>query len=130
MFLQTVYCFDKVFLRIQQANYCHMALVCCQRDEFIIFQCILLQFRKLMKSICPSNANSVHIRFQWQQIVDKKRKQYVHQFVPYAKSRLASWIVTYTCTIRVNISENERRWNFELKVPLPILAQTYRVIND
>ena len=45
---------------------CH----CCQHDEFIISQ-ILLQFRKLMNFICPPDANSVHIRFQWQQIVDK-----------------------------------------------------------
>jgi len=88
----------KVFLRIQQTvdklSSCMHGVpsVCCQRDEFIISQCILLQFRKLMKSICPLDANSVHIIFQWQQIVSKlKTIHAVHQFVPYAKSRLAIW---------------------------------------
>jgi len=44
-----------------------------------------------MKFIYPSDANSVHIRFQWQQI-DKLKIIHAVQFVPYAKSRLAIWI--------------------------------------
>jgi len=90
----------KVFLRIQQTAgklSCvnGMPSVCCQRDELIISQCIFLQFRKLMKSICSPDANLVHIRFQWQQIVDKlKTIHAVHQFVPYAKFRMAIWVIT------------------------------------
>ena len=55
----------KVFLRIQQtAGKLSSCVHGCQRDEFIISQCILLQFHKLMKSICSPDANSIHIRFQ------------------------------------------------------------------
>jgi len=77
----------KVFLRIQltagKLSSCVHGVpsVCCQRDKFIISQCILLQFRKLMKSICSPDANSVHIRFQMvKQIADKlKTIHAVHQ---------------------------------------------------
>jgi len=61
-----------------------------------------------MKSIWyPPDVNSVHIRFQWQQIVENntcdaliyymqllKTIHAMHQFVPYAKSCLAIWTNT------------------------------------
>jgi len=66
-----------------------------QRDEFIIPQCTLLKFRKLMKSICSPNSASLDsndIKNVDSKVVDKlKTIHAVHQFVPYAKSRLAIW---------------------------------------
>jgi len=94
--LSVVLISHKVFLKIQQttgklSSCVHDVISLLSTDEFIISQCILLQFRKLMKSICPPDANSIHIKFQWQQIVDKLKIIHAVQFVLYAKSHLAIW---------------------------------------
>ena len=84
----------KVFLRIQQtvdklSSCVHgVPSVCCQRDEFIISQCILLQFRKLMKSIALLMLTQFTLYSNGSKL---KTIHAVHQFVPYAKSRLAIW---------------------------------------
>jgi len=59
------------------------------------FSMYILQFHELMKYICPPDANSVHN----EQVVDKlKTIHAVHQFVPYAKSRLAIWVIYRSIT--------------------------------
>jgi len=83
----------KVFLRIQKitgklSSYVHgVPSVCYQRDEFIISQYILLQFLKLMKFICPLDANSVHIFNDSKFDKLKTINNAVHQFIPYV-----SWL--------------------------------------
>jgi len=104
--LSVVWCYVKSSLEFSKLlASCHHACMACHQFAInmtsLLSQCILLQFRKFMKSICSPDANSVHIRFQWQQIVDKlKTIHAVQQFVPYAKSRLAIWEFTIEDTWR------------------------------
>jgi len=71
------------------------------------------------------------IRFQWQQIVDKlKTIHAVHQFVPYAKSRLATWVESPKISAHSHIWDKLilREFNTEFNINLVIIQMFRRAI--